>query len=498
MLIITGDAGDADALVKTLADKKNSPFAVECVARLSDGIKRLRAGGIDAIMTDLDLADCPGLQTLEQLIAAAPHTPIMAICGRDGEAVAEEALRRGAHGYLSKRHFGSSLLPQSLRNIIQHSAVKEATFVDRARAELMLNSISDAVIGTDLAGKIDYLNVAAEDLTGWPRDEARGRAIEEVLQLKNADGRLPAQHPVEWVLRMSKPTGMASEMVLIRRDGQEVPVEHSAAPIHDASGRVCGAVTVFHDVMISRAVTAKMAFLAQHDLLTKLPNRVLLNDRIAQGIAAAERRAGHLALLFLDLDHFKRINDSRGHAVGDRLLQSVAKRLCASVRRADTVSRQGGDEFALLVSEAHGAEHTALTAERIIAALSPPHAIDGLELTVTASIGISTYPDDAVNAETLIKQADIAMYQAKERGRNNYQFFSGDMNARAVERQLIETGLRQALALQQFVLHYQPRVDLNTGAIVAAEALLRWMHPEWGLTPPGRFIPIAADCGLML
>jgi diguanylate cyclase (GGDEF)-like protein/PAS domain S-box-containing protein len=498
VLIITGDTGDAETLLNTLGDAKDGPFVVECVSRLSDGVERLRAGGIDAIMTDLSLPDCQGIQTLDLLLSAAPHTPIMTLCDLDGEALATEAVQRGAHGYLTKPHFESSLLPQSLRNIIQRHAIEDAIFIERARAEITLNSISDAVIGTDLSGNIDYLNVAAEILTGWPRNEARGHAITEVMPLKSADTRSPVRHPVERVLQAGKPMGMGSETVLVQRDGKEVQVEDAAAPIYDANRRIRGAVIVFRDVMASREMTAKMAHLAQHDFLTNLPNRVLLNDRIAQGISLVERFGTHLAVLFVDLDNFKRINDSLGHAIGDKLLQSVAKRLCGCVRRSDTVSRQGGDEFALLVSEGNDAEHAALTAQRIVTALSVPHSIEGLELHVTASIGISTYPDDASDAATLLKHADTAMYQAKERGRNNYQFFSNDMNARAGERQLIETGLRQALALQQFVLHYQPTVDLDTGTITGAEALLRWVHPQWGLIRPGRFIGIAADCGLLV
>lgn len=238
--------------------------------------------------------------------------------------------------------------------------------------------------------------------------------------------------------------------------------------------------------------------LARHDFLTKLPNRLLLNDRIAQAIILAQRHGTMLALLFLDLDHFKHINDSLGHAVGDKLLQSVAQRLCTCVRKSDTVSRQGGDEFVILVSEDKHAEDAALTADKILAAFSVPHSIDGHELHVTTSIGISTYPADAMDAETLIKNADTAMYQSKEKGRNNYQFFQNEMNVRAVERHVIESNLRHAMARQEFELHYQPKVHLDSGTITGAEALLRWKHPELGLMLPERFVPIAEDCGLIV
>jgi diguanylate cyclase (GGDEF)-like protein len=242
----------------------------------------------------------------------------------------------------------------------------------------------------------------------------------------------------------------------------------------------------------------QMGHMAHHDSLTNLPNRVLLNDRIAQAIFLANRHGTTLAVLFLDLDNFKHINDSLGHTIGDQLLQSVARNLCDCVRSSDTVSRQGGDEFVILVTEDKFAEDVAVAAEKILAVLAVPQSIARHDLHVTTSIGISLYPADGRDAETLIKNADIAMYQAKEKGRNNYQFFKSDMNVRAVERQAIEANLRNALKRRQFVLHYQPKINLETGMITGAEALLRWEHPEWGTVMPDRFVSIAEDCGLIV
>jgi diguanylate cyclase (GGDEF)-like protein len=241
-----------------------------------------------------------------------------------------------------------------------------------------------------------------------------------------------------------------------------------------------------------------MAHLAQHDFLTNLPNRVLLNDRIAQAITLAKRSDTQLAVLFLDLDNFKHINDSLGHGTGDKLLQSVTRRLSACVRSSDTVSRQGGDEFIILLAEGKNGEDAALIADKIQAVLTLPHAVNRHELHITTSIGISVYPSDGQDAETLIKNADTAMYHAKKKGRNNYQFFKDEMNVRAVERQFIEASLRLALEKQEFVLHYQPKVNLSTGKITGAEALLRWIHADWGEVVPEKFIPIAEDCGLIV
>ncbi|MBA2676963.1 MAG: EAL domain-containing protein, partial [Ktedonobacteraceae bacterium] len=242
----------------------------------------------------------------------------------------------------------------------------------------------------------------------------------------------------------------------------------------------------------------EMSHSAQHDVLTNLPNRLLLYDRITHAISFAKRQRKQLAVLFVDLDHFKRINDSLGHAIGDQLLQSVAGRLIASVRRSDTVSRLGGDEFVVLLSQVEHAEDAAFTARKILTALTAPHQIDQTELNINVSIGITTYPGDGKDAQSLMNSADAAMYDAKEHGRNNYQFFKPDLQARVVERQSLEGSLRAALGRHEFLLHYQPKINLKSGEITGVEALLRWMHPDRGLVPPLQFVPIAEECGLIL
>lgn len=242
----------------------------------------------------------------------------------------------------------------------------------------------------------------------------------------------------------------------------------------------------------------RMAHLAQHDALTNLPNRSLLDERLTQTIALAERQNNRFALLFLDLDRFKHVNDSRGHAVGDRLLESVAKRLCAAVGSSDIVCRQGGDEFVILLADVEHAEDAMLSAQKILAALVVPHRIAESELYITASIGISVYPDDGRDAQSLLQSADSAMYQAKAGGRNNYHFFEQSMNVLALERHSIEGGLRSALERNEFVLHYQPKINLETGVISGVEALVRWQHPHRGLILPEQFVWIAEDCGLIV
>lgn len=242
----------------------------------------------------------------------------------------------------------------------------------------------------------------------------------------------------------------------------------------------------------------ELIHLAHHDVLTGLPNRLLLQDRLGQAVEAARRLDRQLAVIYMDLDRFKHINDSLGHDVGDLLLQSVAKRLVASVRHSDTVSRHGGDEFVLLLPVIEHAEDAALSVQKILAALAQPHKVEGHDLHISVSMGISIYPSDGPDAQTLIKCADTAMYHAKEDGRNNYKFFEPGMNARAVQRQSIEASLRQALQRQEFVLFYQPKINLIHGTVVGVEALIRWRHPEQGLLMPSEFVSVAEDSGLIL
>ncbi len=244
--------------------------------------------------------------------------------------------------------------------------------------------------------------------------------------------------------------------------------------------------------------TEKMSYMAEHDFLTGLPNRALLTDRLSQSIAFALRHGKKVALMYLDLDHFKHINDSLGHEVGDQLLQSVAKRLQACVRLYDTVSRQGGDEFVVLLPEVDERQDATLIAQKLIETMAQPHVVRGHSLHVTLSIGISLYPDDGKEVETLVRNADTAMYQAKKNGRNKYQMFTPDMNIRAVARQAVEQALYHALEHREFVLYYQPKVNLETGAITGAEALIRLKRADRRLLPPAKFVGIAEECGLII
>ena len=498
LLLIEDDPADAKLILDALADPGASPFDVKWVTQLSDGLKLLGEGGIRLILLDLCLPDSQGIATFEKLFVAAPHIPILVLSRLNDENAAKEAARRGAQDYLLKGHLDKYTLTRALRHVIERKKVEDALFIEKERAQVTLNSIGDGVLSTDASGNITYLNLIAESMTGWSREEALGRPLAEVFQIIDGTTREPAQNPLDLAILHNEPMGLTANCVLIQRGGLEFAIEDSAAPILDRLGQMTGAVIVFHDVGAARAMTTKMSHLAQHDFLTDLPNRMLLSDRLVQAISFAKRNSERLAVLFLDLDHFKNINDSLGHAIGDKLLQSVVQRLLTCGRRSDTVCRQGGDEFVVLLPQIAHAEDAALSAQKILTALAAPHFIAGNELHINASIGISTYPNDGQDAESLLKSADTAMYHAKENGRNNFQFFQADMNTRAVSRQSLESHLRRALERHEFLLHYQPKIDLQTGEITGVEALLRWLRPGQGLVLPLQFVPIAEECGLIV
>jgi diguanylate cyclase (GGDEF)-like protein/PAS domain S-box-containing protein len=507
LFLIQEDRADAEAIRDALAISQDSIFHVKWVRTCQEAIELLTPVGVrphraeqaaEAILLDLFLPDSQGIETFDRILAAAAHIPILVLTTLQNEDTAKLAVVRGAHDYLLKNRLDAYLLPKVLRSMIDRAANTEALFQEKERAQVTLNSIGDAVMSTDYDGRITFLNLVAERLTGWPREEAAGRPLQEVFQLVDAVTREPVSNPMLLAIRDNKTVGLTPDCVLVRRDGVEAAIEDSVAPIHDRHGQVTGAVMVFHDVSSARALSLRMSYLAQHDSLTDLPNRVLLNDRLAQAMAIAQRGTSKLGILYLDMDRFKTINDSLGHAVGDRLLQSVAQRLRDCVRHSDTVSRQGGDEFVILLSQLTLAEDAAVSAEKILAALSLPHQIAEHTIYTTVSIGVVTFPDDGLDAESLLKNADFAMYQAKESGRNCYQFFKPEMNVKAARRQSIESGLRLAIKQDAFLLHYQPKFDLRTGAITAVEALVRWRHPMLGILPPSEFISIAEDSGLIV
>jgi diguanylate cyclase (GGDEF)-like protein/PAS domain S-box-containing protein len=507
ILLIQGNASDARIVRDALSKSSNSNFRVEWVTTCALGLERLAALGkqkpgatigISAVLVDLHLPDVAGIETFERLFAATPQIPIVILSSlQDAESV-KAAIQLGAQDFLLKGRVDDYVLPKTLAAVIDRAAIAEALFDEKERAQVTLNSIGDAVVCTDFEGRVSYLNVAAERLTGWPKEEAIGLPLEAVFRIIDSETRAPVPNPMSIATQENRIVGLPPTCILIRRDGLESAIEDSTAPIHDRHGRVTGAVMVFHDISAARTLALKLAYYGQHDSLTDLPNRILLNDRLTHAISVAQRHQASLAVLYLDLDRFKHINDSLGHPVGDRLLQSVALRLSQCVRASDTVSRLGGDEFVILLAEIAQAQDAAACADKLLQSIRLPYVLESHELHVTASIGIGIYPGDGTDVETLLQNADSAMYEAKDRGRNNYQFYRTDLNSSVNERQSIESGLRHAVERHELELRYQPIVSVATGSIAGVEALIRWQHPTFGCAPPERFISIAEESGLIV
>jgi len=507
VLLIDDNPLDRTAIVDALVHTEGAPFLLERVGLLSAGLQRLSrdrnrhttaSDRISAIIVDLFLPDSNGIETFDQLFQATPYIPILVIATVHDEHLAKLAVRHGAQGYLLKPRLDGYSLCKALESMVERAANAEVLFAQRELAQITLNCIGDAVISVNFGGEVTYLNAAAEAMTGWQCDEALARPLAEVLNILNGATRIPVTNPMLVAMIENTTSRLTPDCVLIRRDGSEAGIEDSAAPIHDRNGQVTGAVMVFHDVTEARALALRTAHLAQHDALTGLANRALLNDRLSHAITTAQRHQGKLAVLFIDLDRFKEINDSAGHAIGDHLLQAVAQRLLAGVRNSDTVARFGGDEFVIVLSEVAQCEDAAISADKLLLALSVPFNVDAHSIHITASIGIATYPDDALDAETLLKSADIAMYHAKESGRNQHHFYERNMNRLAGERLALAGGLRRAIAQNEFLLHYQPIVNLRTGEITGVESLIRWRHPDHGIVPAAPFIRVAEQCGLIV
>lgn len=366
---------------------------------------------------------------------------------------------------------------------------------EQERIRVTLNSIGDAVITTDPAGLVTFCNPIAESMTGWFNAEALGRPIEHVMPLSvGVDGH-EARNPIRLALAEQRIVGMAMDCRLHRRDGRSFAVEDSAAPILDHAGIMRGAIIVFHDVSEARAMAVKMSHLANHDALTNLPNRMLLRDRCEQALHKARRHGGRIAMLTIDLDHFKVVNATAGYGNGDLVLQQVAQRLTSALRGSDTLSRQGGDEFLVLLTEIGQIDEVNEFCARLRELIKAPFQIDQHTFSLTASVGIALYPDDSADVEQMYSHADSAIFRAKRDGRNRFRYFSQELEDSMRTRVALEHALGVALSERQFEVYYQPKINLATGKIVGAEALVRWNCSSGKVIGPSDFISLMEDNG---
>lgn len=520
ILVVDDNPGKRLALVSVL-----EPLNQNCVTAGSgvDALRRLLDQEFAVILLDVQMPDMDGFETA-RLIRSRQRsecTPIIFVTAYvRGEMDMLEGYSLGAVDFIFTPIVPEILrakvsvfveLSQQIQAIKQHeehlerlvelrTAALTAEIAERKQAEVSIRKLSsamekvaDSIFITDANGVIEYVNSAFVIVTGYERDEAIGKSA-RILKSGSHDEKFYAQI-WETLLR-----GEVYRHVIVnrRKDGQLYHEAVTITPLTDPQGNVTHFISSGKDMSESIQAQERLHHLAHHDALTGLPNRVLFVERLKHALQRANHRKRAVAVMFLDMDRFKMVNDTLGHEAGDRLLQAMAARLLACVREGDTIARFGGDEFAGLLNDVASPEDVAPIVGKFLEALAPPFVIDGHELFVGGSIGVSLYPDDGADPQTLMKNADTAMYCAKQRGGNSSEFYYAGMNENALARLGMETGLRHALDRQEFIVHYQPQIDLKTGEVVGFEALLRWERPDAGPVSPKEFIPVLEETGLIV
>jgi len=430
-----------------------------------------------------------------------PGYPLVIAVGTSQEEVLAEFLQNRNHDYWTALLFTAVIVTFAVLLMAALARQKRAVAAlvgSEARFRATFNQAAIGIGHTAPDGRFLQVNQKLCDMLGYSRDELLALTIYDVTHVDDRNRFLSAIDIQRARLLAGEIATYAVERRSVRKDGGVIWTNRTISLVRDAAGAPLYFIRVIEDISERKRLQQDLQHVAHHDSLTQLPNRELFYDRLAHALEQAQRRKWNTGVMFVDLDGFKRVNDTLGHGVGDQLLQQVSERLTRCVRAEDTVGRLGGDEFAIILSELAHEQDGGLVAQKVIDALSKPFQIDGNEIFITASIGVTTCPTDSRNADALISHADAAMYNAKKLGKNNYQFFTAAMNERSMEKLLLEKDLRQALMCYEFLLHFQPKASLHTGQITGVEALLRWQRPDGRLVPPLEFIPVLEESGLIV
>lgn len=460
------------------------------------------------ILLDIMMPEMDGFKTAELIRGNSNslYTPIIFVTAADKDETFEfKGYDVGAVDYLFKPIQAHILLGKVrfFLELSKNKSLLEKSLYELERVkdhkELLLKSTVQGIISLDTSGKISFANPAAKQLLMYDDDSILGLDYADIQGLNQSV--FPFEKSELYSAMLMQRSVRDDQQWFYRSDGSSFPVEFNASPICNTTSDNKGMVLVFQDISERKETAEKLVYLAQYDSLTGLPNRGLFSNLLAQAISRSDRHSHRLALLFLDLDRFKQVNDSLGHDVGDLLLKEVAQRLQSVTRKGDTVSRLGGDEFTVILEEVCcESREAAMVAQKLIASLNSPFTIKGHQVLIGVSIGIALYPasDVVKNMESLLKCADMAMYLAKSRGRNNFQFYTSELQEQAFKAIELENRLRHALQRREFFLQYQPQVDTDTGQIIGMEALLRWQPDGQALIPPGEFISVAEEAGLIV